>query len=381
MSEYQYYEFQAIDRPLTAQEQAALRKCSSRATITSSRFAVEYSWGDFKGDAAEWMAKYFDAFLYLANWGTHELMLRVPRSLLPLETARQYCAGDFATVRAKGDHLVLAFRSDDEEAGEWIDEDNDSLASLLPVRAELASGDLRALYIAWLGCVQSGQLQDDEAEPPCPPGLGTLSPALEAFASFLRIDDDLIAAAATASPELSATDGAAAIEAWVAALPESEKTSLLVRLVAGAEAHLRGELLRRFRESHRAQAPAGRTRARTVGELLRAAESRAEERRRHDAKRAAQEKARRAREAREARGRHLTALAKREAEAWREVDALIATKQPRKYDEAIVLLCDLRDVCLRAGRQAEAATRIARLREEHAKKPSLIDRLRKAALV
>ena len=32
MSEYQYYEFQAIDRPLTPQEQATLRKYSSRAT-------------------------------------------------------------------------------------------------------------------------------------------------------------------------------------------------------------------------------------------------------------------------------------------------------------------------------------------------------------
>ncbi|HTP28128.1 MAG TPA: hypothetical protein VMK12_21045 [Anaeromyxobacteraceae bacterium] len=48
MSEYQYYEFQAIDRSLTAREQAALRNYSSRATITSSRFAVDYSWGDFK---------------------------------------------------------------------------------------------------------------------------------------------------------------------------------------------------------------------------------------------------------------------------------------------------------------------------------------------
>jgi hypothetical protein len=30
MSEYQYYEFQAIDRPLTAEEQQAVSKLSSR---------------------------------------------------------------------------------------------------------------------------------------------------------------------------------------------------------------------------------------------------------------------------------------------------------------------------------------------------------------
>ena len=90
MSEYQYYEFQAIDRPLTAQEQATLRKYSSRATITSSRFAVDYSWGDFKGNAAEWMEKYFDAFLYLANWGTRS----------PASTTRPSCCSTISATSA-----------------------------------------------------------------------------------------------------------------------------------------------------------------------------------------------------------------------------------------------------------------------------------------
>jgi hypothetical protein len=206
-----------------------------------------------------------------------------------------------------------------------------------------------------------------------------MSPALEAFANFLRIDEDLVEAAATGSPELGATDDAA-LGAWVAALPEAEKTSLLVRLIGGAEAHIRGELVRRFSESCAGQTPAGTTKARTVGELLQAAESRAEERCRQEAERAAGEKARSAREAAEARERHLTALAKREADAWREVDALIAAKQPRKYDEAVALLRDLRDVCVRAGRSDEAARRIAHLREEHAQKPNLVDRFRKASL-
>ena len=65
-----------------------LRACSSRATITATRFVDHYEWGSFKGDPSAWMEKYFDAFLYLANWGTHELMIRLPRKLLDLETAR-----------------------------------------------------------------------------------------------------------------------------------------------------------------------------------------------------------------------------------------------------------------------------------------------------
>ncbi|MHB8874024.1 MAG: hypothetical protein ACYC8T_10095 [Myxococcaceae bacterium] len=377
MSEYQYYEFQAIDRALTERETATLRGFSSRATITPTRFVNNYSYGSFKGNTSEWMAKYFDAFLYLANWGTHQFMLRLPARMLSLKTAQRYCVGEAASAKAKGDHVVLEFRSEDEEGGEWIDEEHGTLASLVPLRTDLVGGDLRALYLAWILSAQLGELDDGDMEPPCPPGLRKLTAPLEAFVEFMRIDRNLIEAAATASPELAPTEDAA-LERWVAALPEAEKTTLLVRMVGGTEAHLRAELIRRFRESRAREAlPA---KARTVGELLEAAEGRAEERRRQKSEHAAREKARREREAAEARERHLVALAKREAEAWRELDALIATKQPKKYDEAVALLGDLRDVCARGGRQVEAATRIARLRREHTKKPSLIERFRKAGL-
>ncbi len=38
MSEYQYYEFAAIDRPLTAAEMTQLRKVSTRGQINASGF-------------------------------------------------------------------------------------------------------------------------------------------------------------------------------------------------------------------------------------------------------------------------------------------------------------------------------------------------------
>ena len=55
MSEYQYYEFQAIDRPLTQHEIRELRRYSTRATITATRFVNQYEWGSFKGDSSAWM--------------------------------------------------------------------------------------------------------------------------------------------------------------------------------------------------------------------------------------------------------------------------------------------------------------------------------------
>ena len=45
MSEYQYYEFQTLDRPLTQREMRELRKYSTRAIITDTRFVNHYEWG------------------------------------------------------------------------------------------------------------------------------------------------------------------------------------------------------------------------------------------------------------------------------------------------------------------------------------------------
>ena len=74
MSEYQYYEFLAIDRPLDDAEQAEVRALSTRARITATSFVNEYHWGDFKGSPNRLMERYYDAHLYVANWGTHRVM-------------------------------------------------------------------------------------------------------------------------------------------------------------------------------------------------------------------------------------------------------------------------------------------------------------------
>ena len=67
MSEYQYYEFQAVDRPLSREEIAAVRALSTRATITPTRFVNEYQWGDFKGDPLALMEVSEDGFRELAR--------------------------------------------------------------------------------------------------------------------------------------------------------------------------------------------------------------------------------------------------------------------------------------------------------------------------
>jgi hypothetical protein len=381
MSEYQYFEFRAIDRPLTVKEQSELRKYSTRARITATSFTNEYSWGNFKGNPNAWMEKYFDAFLYLANWGTREFQLRLPSSLLSIETARAFCYTDCASVREKNGKIVLSFVSEEEPEDGW-EESEGWLSSIIPVRTDLARGDYRCLYLAWLLCAQQGELNDEEEEPAVPEGLGELSSSLVSFVDFLRIDPDLLHAAAQISlPFHLSRPTREDVLSWIGALSVKEKDEFLVRLMMGEEAHIGAEVLGRFiKERRQDRHPSLKHQKRTVGELIRAVEEYREQRQKVAVKKAAEEKARREAEKTALREKHFDIIASRKVETWLRVDRLIATKQPTRYDEAVCLLIDLRDVAVRKGKEKEFMAEISLLRNQHEKKPSLLKRLGKAGL-
>src|SRR5690349_16840333 len=110
MSEYQYYEFQAIDRPLDEAAQRVLRQISSRARITAHSLVNTYQWGDFKGDPRRLIEGWFDLFVYWANWGSRTLMLRVPRRFLDPAEVEPYRLEDVVDLRAAGPRRVSAIR-------------------------------------------------------------------------------------------------------------------------------------------------------------------------------------------------------------------------------------------------------------------------------
>ena len=58
MSEYQYYEFMALDRPLTEKQIQEVRGFSGRAKITVTSFVNEYNFGSFRGDVTAFLTKY-----------------------------------------------------------------------------------------------------------------------------------------------------------------------------------------------------------------------------------------------------------------------------------------------------------------------------------
>jgi hypothetical protein len=197
LSQFQYYEFVAIDRPLSLAVQMKLRAMTSRATITASRLVNNYEWGTFKGDPHALVTQYFDAFLYYANWGSRQLMLRVPVAKLDAQIALQYCArhltrscGDsrVATVSVNQTHLVFSWWSEGDDADDPDDVEGSTLGALTPIRNELMSGDYRALYLAWLLRRQAGELHRADTKPVRPPDMKRMTGSQIALAEFLRLD-------------------------------------------------------------------------------------------------------------------------------------------------------------------------------------------------
>jgi hypothetical protein len=385
VSEYQYYEFLAIDRPLDDDEQSEVRSLSTRARITATSFVNEYHWGDFKGEPSRLVERYYDAHLYVANWGTHRVMFRLPCNLLDPDVVEEYCVDDQVSAWVAAEFIVLDFTSEDHGGGFDFDYDAEALLSaIVGVRAELAAGDLRPLYLAWLAAYGAGERDEevfdhDDLEPPVPPGLGTLTAAQRALADFLRLDRDLLAIAAQTSPPIEEfADDPSDLAAWVTRLPVAEKDRLLARVVQGEAVRVRMELLGRYR-GDTAPTILVPTRRTVAGLLDDAARLRTDRERRLAAQRA-EDEARREQARALARERRLDELAAKEDAAWSRVDALIATRKPADYDAAVTLLTDLKALAEREDRHDTFTSRTIALRQTHARKPSLVERLNRAGI-
>ena len=368
MSEYQSYEFIALDRPLTATEMAELRSISTRAEITPTRFWNEYQWGDLKADPAKLLARYFDVHVYFANWGTHRLMFRLPITTVDVATLQPYFPGESATLTTTEEHAILDLVSEvDEPEDDWL-EAGHLAASLTPLRAGLPQGDLRIAYVAWLLAVQAGEVGARALEPPRPRGLGSLPAPLVALAEFLRVDQDLLAAAAEPATHDREGEDVGRFREWVKRLPARERDRWLLRAADDPSLALGSELLGEFRRAHPAMMGGRR---RTAAQLLARAEQSREARRQEATDRAAQARA----AAVAARDERLATLARRGAAAWQELEQLV---DARSYEEAVRLALDLREVAVRAGELGEFDRRMADLRQRRGRQRGFFDRLRRA---
>jgi len=378
--EYQYYDFRAIDRPLTQAEMAELRSISTRAVITSTSFTNHYEWGNLKADPLKLLERYFDAFLYVANWGTREFYLRLPLELADYKTLKAMLPSEAAQVRKSGGRLIVGLEGEVEQ-DDW-DDGAGWMGSLLTLRSDLLRGDLRCLYLGWLLCAQHEELAEDDLGPPVPPGLSELSAPLHSLIEFLGIDEDLVEIAALTSAPLNAGPSGKELDAWIRSLPKEEKDDLLVTAASEPGERWKINLLRRFQQqtTPHVSSETASIQRRTVADLLGAARARAKERAKRVAAQRAADAARRRAEEASKRARYLDQLGKREGETWNQVAAYILKRQPNEYDRAVTLITDLRDLALRQGRIAAFQSALEELRREHAAKGSFLRRLAKAKL-
>ncbi len=326
MSEYQYYEFLAIDRPLSIDDVRALRALSSRATITPTSFVNSYDWGDFKGNPGKLIERWFDVHLYFADWGSRRLMLRLPKPALDIDGLARFLdwIDDSADHEVEVDtwvtekHVVVDIQVNSEGC-EWHHDEEEGylMAMLLPLRAALQSGDLRLFYLLWLIAVDLDIVDGDVLEPMA--GIGPLTPELDAFAKFFAINGDLVEAAAQAAPG------------------QSLRTAGELRALAAG--------LEQARADQRAAA-------------------------------AAAELKRKAAEAERLRRGRLDKLAERGTDAcWALVEAGIAKRNPAGYAEAITLITDLKVLAAEQGELTDFASRLDDIRQRQARKGTFITQL------
>jgi hypothetical protein len=384
MSEYQYYEFLALDRPLTAKDQRWLRSLTSRALITSTSLTNTYTWGDFKGNPHELLQRCFDVHLYVANFGFRSLLLKLPRADFDPEIAEAYDGQCGVQVHTYADCTIIELAVD-EDPPEMYDERHDGarwMAPLAPLRGDVLNGDLRCLYLTWLLNVQFRILDDETREPPVPPGLGQLSASCETLVRFLNLDRTLVEVAAEASPsvqraELTDDD----YRTHIADLSDTRRIELLQRLLLRDDPELR----RQVRQELLSQRTDGSTSAdasgpRTVGMLTAEWLRRTEAARQRAKQEAEQARARAVAAAERLRQEHLDRVAKQAASIWKNVDEEIRSRKPRAYDRAVGLLVDLRDAAAKHDCVADYAARLDNLRDIHQSKYSLIRRLDDADL-
>jgi hypothetical protein len=300
-------------------------------------------------------------------------MFRLPRGVLDAEAAGLCCCTDAASVLETDDHLIVSLYADRDPDDDWA-EPGGQLAAMVQARSELAAGDLRLLYLAWLLALQSDEVDDEDTEPPVPAGLGSLSAGLQAVVDFFEIDEDLITVAAAASPPMQEPGGLAE---WIASLAADEKDALLARVAAGEGAQVQALLLRRFGSASGSQST---TAGRTAAELWEAAADRKEARAKAAEQRRRKEQARKAAAQAAAYAKRLDQLATQTEAAWEKAAELINTRRPSDYDLAVRILRDLQALAEREGSSDVFSKRFLALRTQHDRKPTLQERFDQAGL-
>src|SRR5438552_12666204 len=374
MSEYQYYEFAAIDGPISDEGLRYARGCSSRANVSRVRWQNTYTFGDFHG-SVETLLKYYDAHFYIANWGTVRLGLAFPKGAIAAEAIQPYLRRgerheDTLTVKEVGNRCIVCWERNEEGGWEWT-EGEGLIDELIGVREELMRGDYRALFLGWLADFDPDEWQDPKdgavVMPPIPAGLDHLSPALAALIKHIPVDPNALAVAAGLSQ--ASTLDRLPMAAVLEKLSVPEMRALLARVADGGGSGVMTELNRLAYS--RVQIPVGQT-MRGTDFAVKTIETR-EVRQKKETEAAT---AKRQREA-ELRKQHLASIMQRTDTLWSGLDPLMDQKIASAYDQAAAQLQELRDAYAQAGDIRGFQQKLTGFRIQYSNRPAMLRRIEK----
>ena len=146
MSEYQYYEFCSINKPLSKIASDEMNALSSRAKVGSHNACYVYNYGDFRGDPQKLLLKYFDMFFYISNFGTIQLMFKYHCDDINLDQIQQFSRKHVVELNRFDQDVVLHINVNNEEGFGWT-EGEGLLPELLPIYTEIQQGDYQALKL------------------------------------------------------------------------------------------------------------------------------------------------------------------------------------------------------------------------------------------
>jgi len=376
MSEYQFYEFKSIDKPLSKEDKEKIATWSSRSNPTNSGVIFTYSYGNFPKSEIDVVEKYFDAMFYISNWGTTRLIFKFPKELIPAVKIKPYCIEYGLALSLKSNYYLLDFIFEDEEGGggRWI-EGEGWLSSLIQLRDDILNGDYRSLYLIWLKNIMTpidnewDNMDPDMLEPDIPQNLKELTGPLQDFIEIFDIDKDYVEAASENCQTITNKE-IFDYEANIKNLNDIEKHEFIVRLLNN-EPLLASKLKMRLKElAGSNKGIDSDNKRRSAGEIAERVKEMRKARKEQEAK-----------DHQEKQLRKLTELESSQNRLWIKVYQLISEKNTKAYEEAIKILKDLKELSIYKGSLEEYSGRVEEIVNENKRLSGLTGRISDARLI
>jgi hypothetical protein len=240
MSEFQLYDFRRIDKVLNPEEKKAVQGLSSHINVSSRRAVVSYSYGDFKHNEEKIVEQFFDVLLYQTNWGQKKLMFRFPidsinyKQLSEYEIDMGHLTGYTTEIRVwkSNEYILLNIEYCDDDYEDWVEENDNSLDSMLNLRTEMMNGDFSCLFTLWLKLLSMQEEDDGNYQlPSLPYGLSKPSASLQEFIDFFNVDSRIVKAAGSFLN--FSTPIEKDLKRAIADMNETCKNDWLMRVIAG----------------------------------------------------------------------------------------------------------------------------------------------------